>query len=98
MKIIRGETVPWTSVMSIFIMNLINDRTNKQTEKFEHLAWLYKSRKILSPDRGRLDTKEFNMARGTSKIRLYDRDVFPAATEGPANVFSSIPFLLVKSR
>lgn len=53
---------------------------------------------IVSPDRGRLDTKEFNMARGTSKIRLYDRDVFPAATEGPANVFSSIPFLLVKSR
>ena len=79
-------------------MNLINDRTNKQTKKFEHLAWLYKSRKILSPDRGRLDTNEFNMARGTSKIRLYDRDVFPAATEGPANVFSSIPFLLVKSR
>ncbi|CAH3018374.1 unnamed protein product [Porites evermanni] len=38
------------------------------------------------------------MARGTSKIRLYDRDVFPAATEGPANVFSSTPFLLVKSR
>ena len=75
------------------------DRTNKQTtKKFEHLAWLYKSRKNLSPDRGRLDTKEFNMARGTSKIRLYDRDVFPAATEGPANVFSSIPFLLVKSR
>ena len=42
MKIIRGETVPWTSVMSIFIMNLIEDRTNKQTnkqtKKFEHLA------------------------------------------------------------
>ena len=38
MKIIRGETVPWTSVMSIFIMNLINDRINKQTKKFEHLA------------------------------------------------------------
>lgn len=33
MKIIRGETVPWTSVMSIFIMNLVNDRTNKQTNK-----------------------------------------------------------------
>ena len=38
------------------------------------------------------------MAHSTSKIRLYDRDVFPAITEGPANVFSSIPFLLVKAR
>lgn len=48
--------------------------------------------------RGRLGIEDFNMARNTNRIRLHDRDVFPAVTEGPANVFSSTPFLLVKAR
>ncbi|XP_067018389.1 uncharacterized protein [Acropora muricata] len=38
------------------------------------------------------------MAHTGRKIRLCDRDVYPAITDGPANVFSSIPFLLVKAR
>ncbi|XP_048579492.1 uncharacterized protein LOC5521723 isoform X2 [Nematostella vectensis] len=38
------------------------------------------------------------MARISNRIRLEDNDVFPATTEGPANVFSSTPFLLVKPR
>ncbi|KAK3749912.1 hypothetical protein QZH41_017358, partial [Actinostola sp. cb2023] len=41
------------------------------------------------------------MARATNAnhgIRLEDDDVFPAKTEGPANVYSSTPFLLVKPR
>ena len=42
--------------------------------------------------------RDFNMARSTNRIRLHDRDVFPAVTEGPANVFSSTPFLLAKAR
>lgn len=49
-------------------------------------------------NRGRLGIGDFNMARSTNRIRLHDRDVFPAVTEGPANVFSSTPFLLVKAR
>ena len=38
------------------------------------------------------------MAHTGRKIRLCDRDVYPAITDGPANVFSSIPFLLVRAR
>lgn len=38
------------------------------------------------------------MASNSNRIRIHDRDVFAAITEGPANVFSSTPFLLVKAR
>lgn len=41
MKIIRAETVPWTSVMSIFYHESYRStiaQTNKQTKKFELLA------------------------------------------------------------
>ena len=44
------------------------------------------------------DHRSSKMAHTGRKIRLCDRDVYPAITEGPANVFSSIPFLLVKAR
>ena len=37
MKIIRAETVPWTSVMSIFYHESYQ-RSHKQTKKFELLA------------------------------------------------------------
>ena len=48
---------------------------------------------------GSLATIEVSkMAHTGRKIRLCDRDVYPAITDGPANVFSSIPFLLVKAR
>ena len=52
-----------------------------------------------SSSRGNLATIEVSkMAHTGRKIRLCDRDVYPAITDGPANVFSSIPFLLVKAR
>ena len=55
--------------------------------------------RVSPSSRGNLGTIEVSkMAHSGGKIRLCDRDVYPAITEGPANVFSSIPFLLVKAR
>ena len=55
--------------------------------------------RVTPRSRGNLGTIEVSkMAHSGGKIRLCDRDVYPAITEGPANVFSSIPFLLVKAR